>query len=471
MARTTISTLMASSLILGASMAGCSGAAMQTRVSAAPADTTRMAALVEKSLANKDFVRALAGAEALVAANPRDGSFRTLLGRAYLANGRYASAQTAFEDAMTLGQSDPRTIVSLAMVQTGLGRSDAARDLLSAQITNLPAADYGLGMAIAGDPKEGVRALLEAVQQPEATAKTRQNLAYALALSGDWVQARLVAGHDLDALAVQDRITSWARTAQTGAEPQRVAALVGIAPSSKDGGLPARLALNALPDAAPTALASSSSSDRFDAYIPRANDDTAVVDQTAPVYTAAIVTIAEPAARPAVKTPANQIVTPATVAMPATSAVPMIAAPRAPFRRAVAQPAMPVISKAAFTAVAADSASKWVVQLGAFDSRDIAIAGWQQIKRSNPTVDTFGAVHSTITVKGRLFHRLALTGFAERGVADNLCASIKRGGGVCFVRADDGAKPLNVGSYWASQRQKELKALASNSGGATRALR
>jgi Flp pilus assembly protein TadD len=173
MHKQTLSTMMASAAILGSSMVGCSGARMESRPAIAASQAPSLAPRVERSLAEQDYARALMQAEELVGVMPTEARYRVLLGRAYLANGRYDSARAAFKDSMTLGNREVRTIISLALAETGLGNAAGARALLSDHISDLPAADYGLAMAMAGDPREGARALMEAVRQPEATAQTR----------------------------------------------------------------------------------------------------------------------------------------------------------------------------------------------------------------------------------------------------------------------------------------------------------
>src|SRR3546814_9732647 len=90
--------------------------------------------------------------------------------------------------------------------------SDWSSDVCSSDLADIvPAADYGLAMAMAGDAPEGVRILSEMIHDPAATARTRQNLAYAYALAGRWKDARMMAGFDLDPLAANQRITQWAQ--------------------------------------------------------------------------------------------------------------------------------------------------------------------------------------------------------------------------------------------------------------------
>jgi Flp pilus assembly protein TadD len=252
----TFSTMMTSAVVLGSLMVGCSGGG-QDRPKLAVNDPQSFAPKIERMLAEKDYAQALTAAEQLVAADPQNGNARAILARAYLASGRYISARIAFTDAMTLGNRDPRTIVSLSLTESGLGDLQAAHTLLADHIADLPAADYGLAMTMAGDPREGVRALLEAAQAPEATAKTRQNLAYALAMAGAWGQARLVAGQDLSARDAEARIGEWTQTFSQGTPSDRVVAMLGVSPRTDDAGLPVQLALNASqPEAQPVQLAS-----------------------------------------------------------------------------------------------------------------------------------------------------------------------------------------------------------------------
>lgn len=435
-----LSILMASAAILGSSMVGCSGASLDRRPALSAQNAPALAPRVEKALAGKDFASALMQAEELVAATPNDPAARALLGRAYLANGRYASARTAFSDAVTLGNRDVRTIVSLALAETGLGNAEGARTLLASHISELPAADYGLAMTMAGDPKEGVRALLEAVKQPEATAQTRQNLAYALALAGAWGQARLVAGQDLAAREAEQRIGQWSIAAQNGDE-QRVAALLGVSPRGDDSGLPVRLALGGA-GSAPVQTASSD-------LIGEARQDVALAAaETAPAPADAVAEFS-PQAMPAKP---DSFAVAMTFDAARTSEAPLIRASsdpmrqavRAAFKRSAADDAQTLINRtgmsriAKLTAPTADAeASDWVIQLGAFDNAAVAKEKWARISRGRTGLGEFHQIHSEFSLNGRAFHRLAIRGFADHGSANALCKSLRAEGQACFVRLDD----------------------------------
>ena len=192
MKRNTFAKAAISSLLIATTMVGCTGAAFRPSASVVQqkGNPTKLAIAAEKALADRDGGKAIAAAEAAVQLAPQNAAYRQMLGRAYVLAGRFASAEAALTDAMTLGNNDARTIVSLALVQVAQGRADSARSLLLAHADTVPAGDYGLAMAMAGDAPEGVRILSEAIHDPSATARTRQNLAYAYALSGQATRAR-----------------------------------------------------------------------------------------------------------------------------------------------------------------------------------------------------------------------------------------------------------------------------------------
>ncbi|MBT2185697.1 SPOR domain-containing protein [Sphingobium nicotianae] len=436
MRRQTLSTMMASAAILGSSMVGCSGARMENRPAIAANQAPSLAPRVEKALAEKDYARALMQAEELVAAQPNEAGYRALLGRAYLANGRYDSARTAFKDAMTLGNRDVRTIISLSLAETGLGDAAGARALLADHISDLPAADYGLAMAMAGDPREGVRALMEAVKQPDSTAQTRQNLAYAMALAGAWGQARLIAGQDMSAREAEARIGQWSQAAQAGNEQGRVVAMIGVSPRADDAGLPTRLALGG--NGAPMQMAAAAPVD----LVAQARHEVAPAAPAPQAVAAAAPVEASPSTMAvAMSFDANNG---DNAPLVKASSDPMRLAARAAFQRTRNNDARAMVARADMSRIttviapAPDAkASDWVVQLGAFDTAEIAKAKWQQISRGKSPVGGFREIHSEFSLNGRAFHRLAIRGFGDRTSADAACRSLRAEGQACFVRLDD----------------------------------
>lgn len=429
MKRTTFGKAAMSSLLVATTMVGCTGAAFRTHTAAVKQDHGKSAAAAEKALASHNMLQAVEAAEAAVRGAPDNAAYRQLLGRAYAQSGRFASAETAFTDAMTLGNTDARTIVSLALVQVGLGKSEQARTLLSANTDKVPAGDYGLAIAMAGDAAEGARILSEAIQDPSATVRTRQNLAYAYALAGRWKDARMVAGMDMEPLAANQRISQWAAIAEPSLAPQRVAALMGVTINESDVGQPVALAL--APAAAPTMLADAApemttpAADQPDASMP-APVAVAAAPEQAPTPTRIIETA------PVIK---------ATAAPVRVAAKPdfVVEAPnakaKAPKATAPAPTLVARIQQAAFIKpTSGNGASNWVVQLGAYDTAAIAKDKWMGMARANSTLSAFPILTSQATVNGKAYHRLAVSGFANRADAMSLCRSIRTQRGQCFVR-------------------------------------
>jgi len=107
-------------------------------------------------------------------------------------------------------------------------------------------------------------------------------------------------------------------------------------------------------------------------------------------------------------------------------------------RRAVA-PVSPVVTKAGRpTLSGARSASgQFVVQIGAFSSAANADRAWQTYgKRYGLRAEQ--PVTMTIDHRGRLLHRVAISGFVKRGDASQVCRTIQAQGGECFVRNNAG---------------------------------
>lgn len=439
----------ASSLMIAATMTGCSGVTLAGR-SADPAEQVERLASAqaqdaEKALRSRNAVRAVQMAEAAVAADPDKAAWRSLLGRAYLLAGRYDSAQAAFRDALTLGSNDARTIVNLALVNTAQGHAEEARSLLADHIEHLSAADYGLAMAMAGDPDEAVRILSQAIHDPAATSKERQNLAYAYALSGRWVEARQMATIDLPPLDAAKRVASWAQTAQSGVESERVVAMIGVQPRGDDAGLPVRLALGAKPQrdvqfaeaAVPVAESAALS------MIAAAQEDD-VSQAPVPLQFAT-------QRSAAVEAPVREVGTASLGAEAITEAtVPAFVARSKPVP--VLRTAIPKSRPAnAWQPVDAARGSAWVVQLGAFATRDAAQASRGQFMRRNGALQAFPIIDSAVSLHGRSYYRVAVAGFSDRAGADRLCATIKAQGGGCFVRLG-GAEAAP--SRWAAALQQ-----------------
>lgn len=194
--------------------------------------------------------QAVATAEAAVLAAPTSPAARAQLGDAYLSAGRFRAAAEVLADAVALGDTGAPTALRLALALIGDGRADAATALLAQRARDLPAADLGLALALAGQAQAAVRVLETAVRENLESPALRQNLALAYALAGRWREARLMASLDLPADQIGARIERWAAMAQAGTSAQRLALLLRLPFAPSDEGLPAALALAATPVAA-----------------------------------------------------------------------------------------------------------------------------------------------------------------------------------------------------------------------------
>lgn len=475
--RKAFSPLAASSLIVACSMVGCTGQAVHTSAGASAGKLAAMADAqaqdAERALRQRDAAKAIQIAEAAVAASPDNASYRTLLGRAYLMDGRFASAQTAFEDALTLGSTDGRNIVNLSLIHVARGDSRAAQRLLTDHVNDLTAADYGLAMAMAGNPDEAIRVLSQAIHAPTAGVKERQNLAYAYALAGQWTEARQVAMLDLAPLDAAKRVMQWAQSAQPGAESQRVIAMMGVSPRGDDAGLPTRLALSQPQAAAPVQMAEAEPAPsapapaapaEVKADVPvqiaeatpvKAAASPAPAQATAAQWTAAIDddSASVPEFIPAPRSSAK-----VALALPQAAPAPVLKAPLAAARAPLQKANIPVARPASvWQPVDVARGSAWVVQLGAFSTPQAAVAAWNHYVRGNEKLGLFPQILSQANVNGVNFHRVAIAGFGDRAGADRMCGAIRAEGGACFVRLG-GAEAAPV--RWARARIKAPAVLA-----------
>ena len=241
-------------------LAGCSATKHTAHVNGS-------AAQAEQALAHGQTDKAVLLAEGAVSKEPRDVTARATLGRVYLKAGRFESASTALNDAMSLGDNSARTALSLALARIGAGHGHEAVALLDDWKDTIPSADRGLALALAGETSRGVAVLSDALRAGDNTPKMRQNLAYAYALDGRWNEAKTMMGQDVGADQIDQRISDWALAAKPENYRGRVATLLK-APTQADHGMPQALALSNTPSA--EQLAAEASATRVPARVAQA---------------------------------------------------------------------------------------------------------------------------------------------------------------------------------------------------------
>lgn len=420
--------LVLSTALASGALAGCTGdRAPEAQVSAGKAS---------RALEKGRIGAAIRHAEAAVLAAPRAAQNRVVLGATYLQAGRFASAETSFAEAMELGDESSRVVVSRALAMVATGRAEDAHALLNRFTDGIDPADLGLAFAMAGDPERGAAILTRELRGNQNTPKVRQNLAYALALNGDWRSARLLVSEDVPADKVGDRLGDWASTAGMEAQTLRVANVLGV-PVAQEDARPARLALVNFPST-PMLAAEAAAAAR-----PADVTPTIAVAEPAEPVRAEPVRVAELPALPGSDAVPVQAFAPAAAPVREQPPVRLAAAPvpkpaptasRAPVRSVAALAAKPVKSQAAQL-----QSGNHLVQLGSYLSQADAERAWGVFQARFPQLRQSPLVITKAEVKGRLYYRVAAGNLAE-GSARSLCTSVKAKGQGCL--AYSAAKPL-----------------------------
>ena len=402
------------------------------------------------ALNEHDVPSAINLAERAVARTPDDAGFRALLGNAYFAGGRFASAEAAYKDSVRIYENQPQVLLKLALVEIAQGKTEEASNLLENARAYLDAADYGLAIALAGRAHDAVPVLEAAARDKDADSRVRQNLALAYALSGDWANARIVAAQDVPADQLDGRIQQWMQLARPSHPADQVAALTGVKPAI-DPGQPTRLALvkpdTRLAQAAPVA-----------APVPAVS---------APVETASAPQLDAVAAAPAVQVAAAETPAPppppadpervaAKVEAPAAApvAIAAVAAPEAPaifaaMTARVAPAPKPAKARRAPVPIrpAALRAGKGpVMQLGAYKSPQYVNAAWATLTKKYPALRSYLPLRARFDSPKGTFYRLSVQGFATQREALARCDLLKSRGGSCFVRGYAGDAPVEIAS-------------------------
>ncbi|WP_435418449.1 tetratricopeptide repeat protein [Parerythrobacter aurantius] len=409
------------------------------------------------ALQRGDSDSAIASAEAAVLAEPRNASYRAMLGAAYLNAGRFQSAATSFDDAMKLGDTSPRTALGFALAAIGKGDNRAALAVLEDWRDEIPAADLGLATALAGRADRGVQILGNALRAGENTPKLRQNLAYAYALQGNWQAARVMAAEDLTGSALDARITEWAMMVGPEDHQQRIAGLLNV-PVRADAGQPMQLALNADPAAQQVAAEASAidspfvragelpPTEGFIAAVPTPVRELPPIDgvpvggpvvQPAPKVAAA----APPVRAPETFQDAFRADAPAgaSIAEVAASAIKFVSSPvvQAAPSRAGAAPAPRAKDSVVARKLSADGSH--LIQLGSFSSEAGARRAWGIYAQQYPELANYKMVITEAKVRGKIYFRVSAGGF-ELASASSMCGKVRAKGQGCIAWAD--GKPL-----------------------------
>ena len=424
-------------IALATLVGGCSGFTNKSgRAAVASNAQVGLAMRAQLALSAKDYAGAVGFAEQAAEKTPSDAAVRALLGNVYFASGRFNSAEGAYRDSLSLQGNQPQVILKLALVQIAQGRNSEALAVLDAARNAIDPSDYGLALALAGRPDAAVAVLTEHARQPGADSQVRQNLALALALTGDWTNARIIASQDLSPELVDARIEQWMSFTKPNSASSQVAALTGVTPDASDPGQPVRLALNATP--APTQTVAAAQP--VEVAPVQVAESVPVPIETINVEPASPVAFAEASLPAPLQVAESLAPEPAFVAV-----APRSKAKRTPLVRASAKSGNRIpLHHAALTRPSGNSAA--VVQLGAYGSAARVSVAWDQAAKRYSALRAYTPMSAKFASAKGAVYRLSIKGFDSVREAQGLCSALKKSGGSCFVRSVAGDTPVQYAS-------------------------
>lgn len=402
----------------------------------------RLAEQAEAARLGGDFVSAVALAEDAVVMAPSNTAARRTLAQSYFALGRFESSRQAYADLIAMEPHDSGHKFGAAVAALALGDEADARALV-AQVANDPskAADVGLAYVLLGEPERGISVLTGVVRSGESTARARQNLALAQALSGRWNEARVTAAIDLDPAGVEARVAEWAALMASENSAWRTVSLLKINPVPADAGRPVQLAWN--PPQAPVMQAVAEPAQPNDAEaVALASADPAAAEPAAAEPAVREVDVAAVDGASAVQgsaptLPARFVPANAVTVSPRAPALDLgqkeqgsATADPAPVSKAEAKPA----AKPEAVTLPEATGGNWLVQLGSYDREEYVVENWDVLKARTDFLADYSPVRSRAEVDGRTYYRLSVGRFATSGEAQELCTAVKAAGESCFIR-------------------------------------
>jgi Flp pilus assembly protein TadD len=416
-------------IALASVVSGCATSSSNVRTSGFGGKANGEIGLATRALAalnSNNVPMAIDFAEKAVSKTPNDAGFRALLGSAYFAGGRFKSAEAAYKDSLALYSNQPQVVLKLALVEIALGKNNQALSFLEAARDVLDPADYGLAVALAGRPADAIQILESASRANDADARVRQNLALALALNGDWTNARAVAAQDVPADQLDARIQQWMQMATPGAQSKAVASLIGVTPAAVDPGQPVQLALQG----------------RSDVQMAEATP----APTPAPAPQPQVAELAPPPVMPVESAPTPVAVAEALPA-PAPEPMPFVdVKPRKTGKPAQAKAFASAKKPAVRTASLKRGNSSAVVQLGAYGNSKSVLAAWNKAARKYRSLASYTPMSARFASQRGTVYRLSVKGFGSVNEAQALCSSLRRSGGSCFVRNFAGDAPVQYAS-------------------------
>lgn len=180
-----------------------------------PSDTEAGVRLTEALLEMGAFDQAAEAAQRLLVLQPDNVDALLMSGRAHIARGQAFYGIASLEKARTLAPNDWRPLSLLGVAYQQVRRTDDARAAWNEGLRLSPdnpaiLTNAGMALAATGDAASAETLLRRAAARPDATLKTRLNLAMVLGLQGKTAEAEQMLRRDLPP-EVADRNLDWLR--------------------------------------------------------------------------------------------------------------------------------------------------------------------------------------------------------------------------------------------------------------------
>jgi hypothetical protein len=87
-----------------------------------------------------------------------------------------------------------------------------------------------------------------------------------------------------------------------------------------------------------------------------------------------------------------------------------------------------------------------VLQIGAYGSPERVTRAWDDASRRYSALRAYSPMSARFNSSKGLVYRLSVRGFGSASEAKDLCMSLRRAGGSCFVRTVAGDQPVRIAS-------------------------
>ena len=171
-----------------------------------------------------EFDKAVITADHAAKVKPRSIPVQLALGRALLAGGKPAEAESAFRKAIAMDRNDGAALTNLGIALDLQGKHREAqvehhRAIAAAPMMDAARVNLAMSLALGGDPTAAVAILRPMAASPSATRRVRHDLAMALTLAGRQTEARQILRADLSQKESRQATDAYARLGNSVAVP------------------------------------------------------------------------------------------------------------------------------------------------------------------------------------------------------------------------------------------------------------